>query len=152
MQNFTKRGVTVNHVDEIWASDLVEMQQFSGWNSGYPYLLMVIDVFSKYGWIRPLKDKGETVAGALKSIFHEGRKPKFLWVDKGREYYNQHVKKLLESEGIHMYSENEQKSSVVERWNRTMKGAEFECLDKYSPSITDQLQQDKTQDSRDDTY
>lgn len=152
MQNFTKRGVTVNHVDEIWASDLVEMQQFSGWNSGYRYLLMVIDVFSKYGWIRPLKDKGETVAGALKSIFHEGRKPKILWVDKGREYYNQHVKKLLESEGIHMYSENEQKSLVVERWNRTMKGAEFECLDKYSPSITDQLQQHKTQDSRDDTY
>ena len=114
---------------------------------------MVIDVIGKYGWIRPLKDKGETVAGALKSIFHEGRKPKFLWVDKGREYYNQHVKKLLESEGIHMYyKENKQKSSVVERWNRTMKGAEFECLDKYSPSITDRLQQHKTQDSRDDTY
>ena len=92
------------------------------WNSGYRYLLMVSDVFSKYGWIRPLKDKsGETVAGVLKSIFDEGQKPKFLWVDKGREY-NRLVKKLLESEGIHMYStENEQKSSVVERCNKTMK-------------------------------
>ena len=98
---------------------------------------MVIDVFSKYGWIRPLKDKkGETVAGALKSIFSEGRRPKFLWVDKGREYYNQHVKKLLESEGIHMYStENEQKSSVVERWNRTMKEKMWKKFTEQNSSV-----------------
>ena len=63
-------------IDEIWCSDLVEMQQFSKWNKGYRYLLMVLDVFSKYGWIVPLKDKkGETVTEAFKSIFNEGRKP-----------------------------------------------------------------------------
>ena len=80
---------------------------------------MVIDVFSKYGWIVPLKDKkGESVAEAFKTIFKEGRKPKYLWVDKGKEFYNKHVKDL----GIHLYStENEEKSSVVERWNRTIK-------------------------------
>ena len=41
----------------LWAADLVEMQKFSKWNKGVKYLLMVIDVFSKYGWIRGLKDK-----------------------------------------------------------------------------------------------
>ena len=84
---------------------------------------MVLDVFSKYGWIVPLKDKkGESVAAAFKKIFSEGRKPKRLWVDKGKEYYNKSVKELLESEGIEMYStENEEKSSVCERWNRTIK-------------------------------
>ena len=62
----------VNHIDEIWAADLVEMQQFSKWNKGYRYLLMVIDVFSKYGWIVPLKDKkGESVTEAFKTIFKE---------------------------------------------------------------------------------
>ena len=62
-RNFTRRRVIANHIDEIWCSDLVEMQQFSKWNKGYRYLLMVLDVFSKYGWIVPLKDKkGETVA------------------------------------------------------------------------------------------
>ena len=122
-RNFTRRRVITNHIDEIWASDLVEMQQFSKWNKGYRYLLMIIDVFSKYGWIVPLKDKkGESVTEAFKTIFKEGRKPQYLWVDKGKEYYNKHVKDLLEKNGIHMYStENEEKSSVVERWNRTIK-------------------------------
>ena len=92
-RNFTRRRVIANHIDEIWCSDLVEMQQFSKWNKGYRYLLMVLDVFSKYGWIVPLKDKkGETVAEAFKKIFKEGRKPQYLWTDKGKEYYNKHVK------------------------------------------------------------
>ena len=75
-RKFVKRRVICNHIDEIWCSDLVEMQQFSKWNKGYRYLLMVLDVFSKYGWIVPLKDKkSETVAEAFKTIFKEGRNP-----------------------------------------------------------------------------
>ena len=56
-RNFTRRRVIVNGIDKIWYSDLVEMQQFSKWNKGYRYLLIVLDLFSKYGWIVPLKDK-----------------------------------------------------------------------------------------------
>ena len=84
---------------------------------------MVLDVFSKYGWIIPLKDKkGETVAKALKTILKEGRKPQYLCTDKGKEYYNKHVKELLDKNKITLYStENEEKSSVCERWNRTIK-------------------------------
>ena len=122
-RNFTRRRVIANHIDEIWCSDLVEMQQFSKWNKGYRYLLMVLDVFSKYGWIIPLKDKkGETVMNAFKIILKEGRKPHYLWTDKGKEYYNKHVKELLDKNKITLYStENEEKSSVCERWNRTIK-------------------------------
>ena len=48
-------------------------------NKGYRYLLMTVDVFSKYGWIEPLKDKkGETVTEAFKKIFKEDRKPTYL--------------------------------------------------------------------------
>ena len=84
---------------------------------------MVLDLFSKYGWIVPLKDKkGETVTEAFKTIFKEGRKPQYLWTDKGKEYYNKNMKELLEKNNITLYStENEEKSSVCERWNRTIK-------------------------------
>ena len=78
--------------------------------------------FSKYGWMIPLKNKtGTEVASALQKVFKE-RKPEKLWVDKGKEFYSKHVQQLVE-----LYStENEEKSSVVERWNRTMK--EKKCL------------------------
>ena len=66
--------------------------------------------------------KGETVTEAFKTIFKEGRKPQYLWTDKGKEYYNKNMKELLEKNGITLYSnENEEKSSVCERWNHTIK-------------------------------
>ena len=116
-RSFPKRCVYTDGVDKIWAADLVEMTAFSKFNKGNKYLLMVIDVFSKYGWIIPLKSKtGIEVANALKQIFKH-RKPDKMWVDKGKEFYNKHVQALVE-----LYStENEEKSCVVERWNRTMK-------------------------------
>ena len=102
---------------ELWAADLVDMQAFSKFNRGIKYLLAVIDVFSKYGLLIPLKDKtGKAVASALEIIFKE-RKPEKMWGDKGKEFYNKYVKDLIE-----LYStENEKKSSVVDRWIRTMK-------------------------------
>ena len=107
----------VSGIDKIWAADLADMTAFKDYNDGYTFLLLVIDTFSKYGWIIPLKNKkGETVADALKDIF-EKRKPEKLWTDKGTEFKNKDVKKLIE-----IYStENEEKSSIVERWIRTMK-------------------------------
>ena len=88
------------------------MQQFSKWNKDYKYLLMVIDVFNKYRWIVPLKNKqGESVAEAFKTILKKGRKPDYLWSDKGSA-----VKNPLGKNKITLYStENEERSSVVER-------------------------------------
>ena len=96
LKKFRKRRVIVTGIDNIWAADLVDMQAFSKDNDGVRYLLTVIDVFSKYGWMLPLKTKtGVEVANALKEIFKE-RKPGLLWVDKGLEFFNRHVKGLVE--------------------------------------------------------
>ena len=116
-RKFKKRRVLVNGIDKIWAADLADMKAFTKFNLGIKYLLAVIDVFSKYGYLVPLKDKtGKSVVSALKTIFKE-RKPEKMWVDKGKEFYNKDVKELIE-----LYStENEEKSSVLERWIRTMK-------------------------------
>ena len=84
IKTFSKRSVISNGIDEIRAADLVEMQKFSKWNKGVKYLLMVIDVFSKYGWIKPSADtKTETVSKAFDEIFKSKRKPQMLWTDKG---------------------------------------------------------------------
>ena len=83
-RKFKRRRVLVNGIDKIWAADLVDMQAFSKFSWGVKYLLVVIDIFSKYGWLIPLKDKtGKSVASALESIFKE-RKQEKMWVDKGR--------------------------------------------------------------------
>ena len=123
-RNFSKRSVISNGIDEILAADWVEMQKSSKWNKGIKYLLMVIDGFSKYGWIKPLKDKKtETVSKAFDEIFKSSKRlPKMLWTDKGSEFISKHFKEFLKREGIKLYhTENEEKSSVVERWNKTMK-------------------------------
>ena len=101
------------------------MQKFSKWSSGIKYLLMVIEAFSKYGWIKPLKNKKtESVSKACDEIFKSSkRSSKMLWTDKGSEFIGKHLKDCLKSKiSIHLcHSENEEESTIVERWNRTMK-------------------------------
>ena len=121
-RRFDKRTVFVKQVDGIWTADLVDMSLFSRSNKGYKYLLTVIDVFRKYGWIVPLKTKtGKEVAQAFRKLFLNGH-PSHLWTDKGTEFYNQQLKAVLTANNVMLYSTgNEEKSSVVERWNRTIK-------------------------------
>ena len=98
-RKFPKRRVYSSDIDKIWAADLVDMSSHAKENNGVKYLLAVIDVFSKYGWLEPLKTKrGEEVAEALKKILNMRKPPKGvkLLVDKGREFYNKRVKDLIE--------------------------------------------------------
>ena len=96
---FPKRRVYSPDIDKIWAGDLVDMSSHAKENKGVKYLLAVIDVFSKYGWLEPLNTKrGEEVAEALKKILNMRKPPKGvkLLVDEGREFYNKRVKDLIE--------------------------------------------------------
>ena len=93
------------------------MQALSKDNNGIKYLLIVIDVFSKFVWIVPLKLKTEQkVANAFSRILKE-RRPSKMWVDRGCEIYNKDVRKKVE---LHS-TENEEKSCVIARFNRTIK-------------------------------
>ena len=100
------------------------MQEWSEENKGFRYMLNVIDVFSKFAWSIPLKDKkGITVLNAFKQIEKEsGRIPKHIWVDEGKEFYNRNIDEWLKENNIIRYSTHgEHKSAVVERFNRTLK-------------------------------
>ena len=123
-KTYKRRRVIVNGIDEIWSADLVEMQEFAKQNNSYRYLLTVIDLFSKYAWSIPLKDKtGKATEEAFRKIVNEsGRMPNKLWVDDGKEFYNKNVDKWLKENNIDRYSTfNEGKAMVIERFNRTLK-------------------------------
>src|SRR5258707_6636830 len=78
-------------IDQQWQADLVEMIPNKGVNNGYRYLLTVIDLFSRYAWAKPIKDKtGKEVKQAFREIFATGRKPQRLQTNEGLEFLNKH--------------------------------------------------------------
>jgi len=129
-KKFPTRKVLSDGIDHIWSADLVDMQWNSKENDDIKYLLNVIDVFSKYAWSIPLKDKtGNSIVKAFEKILEiRRRKPTKLWVDHGTEFYNRTFRKWLNEKDIDMYSTyNEGKAVIVERFNRTLK----EIMYKY---------------------
>ena len=80
--------------DNIWGVDLADMQLISTYNEGIRYLLCAIDLFFKYAFVVPLKDKkGTTITNAFQSILDRSkRKPNKIWVDQGSEFYNNNFK------------------------------------------------------------
>ena len=66
------------------------MQLTSNFNKRIRFLLCAIDIFRKYTWVVPLKDKiGITITNAFQKVLKESnRKPNEIWVDKGSEFNN----------------------------------------------------------------
>ena len=95
IRKFNKRKVYSSFKDNIWDVDVADMQLLSKFNKGIKYLLCVIDLFSKYAFVVPLKDKkGISIVNVFQSILNKSkRKPNKIWVDKGSEFYNASFKK-----------------------------------------------------------
>ena len=113
-------------------ADLIEYLQpdYKHANKNNGYILVVIDVFSKMVYARPVKKKDKfSVSTALQSILiNLDHYPNTLITDEGLEFYNSSVKELLDKYGIHHYSiKTKMKASVVERFNRTLR----QKLEKY---------------------
>ena len=114
------------------------MQLISKFNKGFRFLLCVIDIFSKYAWVVPLKDKkGVSIVDSFQKILDKsGRKPNKIWVDKGSEFYNSSFKKWLKDNDIEMYSiHNEGKSVVAERFIRTLKTKIYKYMTSVSKNV-----------------
>ena len=80
--------------DDIQGTDLADMELISKCNKGFRLLLCVIDIYSKYAWVIPLKDKKEIIiTNAFQNILDESnRKPNKIWLGKGSEFYNRSMK------------------------------------------------------------
>ena len=156
IKKFEKRKVHAAFKDNIWGADFTDMQLLSRYNKGIRFLLCVIDIFSKYAWVVPLKDKKAiSVVKAFQIILKQSNsrrakgtsakhiKPNKIWVDKGSEFYNASFKKWLQNNDIIMYStHNEGKSVVAEIFIRTLKSKIY----KYMASISKHVYIDKLND------
>ena len=126
-RKFPTLPVKVFTMDEQWTGDLIEVINISKQNKGFKYLLTVVDVFSKYAWVEPIKNKtGKAVAEAFEKILKQGRKPIQLQTDDGKEFYNKTFQQLLNHYKIHHFSTSgDTKASVVERLNWTLEQRMF---------------------------
>ena len=131
--------------DNIWGADLADMHLISKCNKRMHFLLCVIDIFSKYAWVVPVKDKkGTTITNAFQKILDESKyKTNKIWVDKDSKFYNRSMKSWLQDNNIEMYSiHNEGKSAVAERFIRALKTKIY----KYMTSISKNVYTDKLDD------
>ena len=95
IRKYKKRRVYSSLKDSIWGADLADMQLISKFNKRIRFLLRVIDLYSKYVRVVPLKDKnGVTIVNEFQKILDDSeRKPNEIWVDQGSEFYNNSFKK-----------------------------------------------------------
>src|SRR5271156_1961152 len=122
-KRYTTRPYKAGGIDQHWQGDLVEMIPYDNVNAGYRYILTIIDLFSRFAWAEPLRDKtGNEVAAALRRVFAKGRQPQRFQTDDGREFDNMVVQHLLNVEIIRFFTVKSQfKAAVCERFNRTLK-------------------------------
>ena len=124
-KNYPTNKVIYNHADEIWSIDLADMIDYKiSNNKGYRYIFIVIDNFSKYLWVIPLKNKyAETITKEFSNILTTSkRKPLKIESDRGTEFYNSIFQNFLKSKSIHHYSRYTDKGpSIAERVIRTVR-------------------------------
>ena len=126
---FRRERIIPLYKDETWSADLIDKSSLSKYNNNYKFILTVIDIFTKYAWAIPLKNKsGLSITNGFKLVLgenpqgcSESRKPEKLWVDRGSEFYNKTFKSLLKEYETELYSTySDLKAVFIERFNRTL--------------------------------
>lgn len=124
-RKFPRASYNVQNIDDVWEADLADLRSIKEYNNGNGYLLVVIDVLSKFAWVVPLPDKtASTVAAAFGRILASTtRCPIYLQTDKGKEFVGAPFQKLLAGKNIRYRATRNPdiKAAVVERFNRTLK-------------------------------
>lgn len=123
VHKFKRNKVQVDGIDDTWDVDLVDMIAYAKHNDGIRYVLLAIDIFSRFAWGVPLINKeATTVRKALDEIVSSGRKPRVVRSDAGKEFHNKLVKKWFDEHGIlHTVTRNSTHANYVERLIRSWK-------------------------------
>ena len=142
---FKRRKYRISEIDDLWQADLADVQNIKNHNNNIAFLLIVIDVFSKFLFVRPQETKqaDETLKSMKDIIEKSDRKPRNLMTDKGTEFLNEEAKAFYKSAGINYYTaENvETKAAVAERVIRTLKSRMYKYMThKNTKRYIDKLQ------------
>ena len=126
IRNFFKKKVFSSFRDNSWGVNLADMQSLSK--------LYAIDLFSKYAWVIPIKDKKWTsIVNTFQKRISKWRKSNKIWVDQCSKFYNNSLKDFLKINNIEMYSTcSEGKSAVDKRFIRTLKNKIFKHMTAVS--------------------
>ena len=121
--NYPTRYVELKGINDLYQGDLVEMIPFAKINKGYKYIMTIINCFSKYAIAIPLKTKKAfEIVAALTPVL-KNHPMKHFQTDQGTEWFNTKVKSLLQKFNVnHYFTYSDKKASIVERFNRTLKG------------------------------
>jgi hypothetical protein len=139
---FRTARVLVSSIDEQYDADLTSVENLKKYNDGVRFLLFVIDIFSRYLWVKPLYDKtAKSILQSIKEIFAE-RKPFKLRTDKGSEFNNRFLKKYLKESNVYYFTtQNTPKANYVERVQKTIKVKLYRMMrQKRSYRFVDDLQ------------
>ena len=119
-KTYERRRTYVNSVGDIYSIDLADVSMFSHQNKGIHFLCCIIDVYSRYAWVFPIKNKtGETLTKTFEKLKNY---PKNLWADRGTEFLNKDFKTFCEKHNINIYhTYGNSKASYIERFIRTLK-------------------------------
>ena len=122
-RNFQRGRVIVSGIDDQWDADLASFSRYADSNNGYKYLLVVIDIFSRYAWIEPIKDKtAKEIVSAFNKILSKGRKPRRLRTDAARDFTSNKFQTNLKNKSIaHFTTHSEKQANYVERFIKTIK-------------------------------
>lgn len=124
VQKFQRRKVVTSGIDHQWQADLMDVRHSKRQNGGTTFLLVVIDVFSRFVFVRPLLSKTSTaVAAAFSNILKKHkRKPFKLQTDKGTEFLGWPFQTMLRENRIHHFTTHQDvKAQIAERFNRTIR-------------------------------
>lgn len=130
-RHFKRNRVVALGIDDQWDVDLMDMSKYAKQNDGVAFVLIVIDIFSKFLWMRPLKDKpGQSVTSAFENILRDGRRPTRIRTDKGQEFRARVFNAFLNTRSIeHLYAQNtETKANYAERVIKTIKAKVYRYI------------------------
>ena len=128
------KKVIVGGPSQLHQADLMDMSSLKEWNNGVTFLLLIIDVFSKYIWIRPLQNKSnKEVLNALKSVYTSEKDfPSFFSTDKGLEFRGKMIQNFFKEHSVQYFnSQGNTKAQFAERMIRTLKHKIFVYMTTY---------------------